>query len=183
VLVAGEGADPELAALDLRAQAEHGGDSLVVAVSPDEAALDALSAGLAPTPEPGIGALVQTADLEQALAVANAYAPEHLELIGPGAEALAPRVRNAGCLFVGRGGATAFGDYVAGSNHTLPTDGAARFASGLSARHFVRRMAEVRIPDTAAAQLAPAGIAIADAEGFTMHAESMAARMRENPES
>jgi histidinol dehydrogenase len=177
------GADVRLAALDLRAQAEHGGDSLVVAVSPDEAALDALSDGLAPTPEPGIGALVQTADLEQALAVANAYAPEHLELIGPGAEALAPRVRNAGCLFVGRGGATAFGDYVAGSNHTLPTDGAARFASGLSARHFVRRMAEVRIPDTAAAQLAPAGIAIADAEGFTMHAESMAARMRENPES
>ena len=180
LVVLDSGADVRLAALDLRAQAEHGHDSLVVAVSPDESDLDALSDGLSLTPEPGIGALVQTADLEQALAVANAYAPEHLELIGPGAEALAPRVRNAGCLFVGRGGATAFGDYVAGSNHTLPTDGAARFASGLSARHFVRRMAEVRIPDGAAAQLAPAGIAIADAEGFTMHAESMAARMREN---
>ncbi|MDO8189226.1 histidinol dehydrogenase [Conexibacter sp. JD483] len=177
------GADVRLAALDLRAQAEHGHDSLVVAVSPDESDLDALSDGLSLTPEPGIGALVQTADLEQALAVANAYAPEHLELIGPGAEALAPGVRNAGCLFVGRGGATAFGDYVAGSNHTLPTDGAARFASGLSARHFVRRMAEVRIPDQAASQLALAGIAIADAEGFTMHAESMAARMRENLDS
>lgn len=183
LVVLDNGADVRLAALDLRAQAEHGHDSLVVAVSPDESDLDALSDGLSVTPEPGIGALVQTADLEQALAVANAYAPEHLELIGAGAEALAPRVRNAGCLFVGRGGATAFGDYVAGSNHTLPTDGAARFASGLSVRHFVRRMAEVRIPDSAAAQLAPAGIAIADAEGFTMHAESMAARMRENPSS
>ncbi len=180
LVVLDDGADVRLAALDLRAQAEHGHDSLVVAVSPDESDLDALSDGLSVTPEPGIGALVQTADLEEALAVANAYAPEHLELIGPGAEALAPRVRNAGCLFVGRGGATAFGDYVAGSNHTLPTDGAARFASGLSARHFIRRMAEVRIPDSAASQLALAGIAIADAEGFTMHAESMAARMREN---
>jgi histidinol dehydrogenase len=170
------GADVRLAALDLRAQAEHGADSLVVAVSPDASALDALSDGLALVPEPGVGALVETTSLEDALALANAFAPEHLELIGPGAEALAPQVRNAGCLFVGPGGATAFGDYVAGSNHTLPTDGAARFASGLSARHFRRRMAEVRIPPAAAASLAPAGAAIARAEGFELHAESMEAR-------
>jgi histidinol dehydrogenase len=170
------GADVRLAALDLRAQAEHGADSLVVAVSPDERALDALSDGLALTPEPGVGALVETSDLEHALLLANAFAPEHLELIGAGAEALAPRVRNAGCLFVGPGGATAFGDYVAGSNHTLPTDGAARFASGLSARHFRRRMTEVRIPLEVAETLAPAGAAIARAEGFEIHAESMLAR-------
>lgn len=177
------GADIRAVALDLRAQAEHGADSLVVAVSPDGDALEALSDGLSVVPEPGVGALVQTASLEDALALANAFAPEHLELIGEGAEALAPEVRNAGCLFVGRNGATAFGDYVAGSNHTLPTDGAARFASGLSARHFRRRMAEVRIPDLAAATLAPAGAAIARAEGFERHAESMEIRIRENPAS
>jgi histidinol dehydrogenase len=93
---------------------------------------------------------------------------------------LAPRVRSAGCLFVGVGSATAFGDYVAGSNHVLPTGGAARFASALSPRHFRRRMAEVRIDSAAAAGLAPAGAAIARAEGFVVHAQSMEARIGEN---
>jgi histidinol dehydrogenase len=169
-----------LAALDLRAQAEHGADSLVVAVSPDGASLDALAEALTDAPEQGACALVQTDDLEGALAFAQAFAPEHLELIGPDAEALAPRITRAGCLFVGAGAATAFGDYVAGSNHVLPTDGAARFASGLSTRTFRRRMAEVRIPPAAAAQLAPAGAALARAEGFTTHAESMEARIGQN---
>jgi histidinol dehydrogenase len=162
------GADPGWAAADLRAQAEHGPDSLVVAVSDDPALL----------PDDAIG--IEAADLDAALAFAEALAPEHLQLMGPAAEALAPRVRRAGCLFVGNHGGTAFGDYVAGSNHTLPTEGAARFASGLSARHFRRRMAEVRIPAEAAAALAPAGAAIARAEGFEAHAASMEAR-RENP--
>ena len=119
-------------------------------------------------------------DIEAALAFAEALAPEHLQLMGAAAEALAPRVRRAGCLFVGNHSGTAFGDYVAGSNHTLPTEGAARFASGLNTRHFRRRMAEVRIPAEAAAELAPAGAAIARAEGFEAHAASMEAR-RENP--
>ena len=100
--------------------------------------------------------------------------------MGAAAEALAPRVRSAGCLFVGAHAGTAFGDYVAGSNHTLPTEGAARFASGLNVRHFRRRMAEVRIPPGAAAALAAPGAAIARAEGFEAHAASMEAR-RENP--
>src|SRR4051812_6920019 len=163
------GAEPEWAALDLAAQAEHGPDSLVVAVSDD--------AGL--LPEEGVG--VHAADLDAALAFAEALAPEHLQLMGAAAEALAPRVRRAGCLFVGAHAGTAFGDYVAGSNHTLPTEGAARFASGLSPRHFRRRMAEVRIPAAAAAALAPAGAAIARAEGFEAHAHSMEARIGENP--
>lgn len=170
----------ELAALDLRAQAEHGADSLVVAVSPEPAVLDALAGQLAEAPEPAACVLVETADLDAALAFAEAFAPEHLQLIGRGAEALAPRVTRAGCLFVGAGAATAFGDYVAGSNHVLPTDGAARFASGLSTRTFRRRMAEVRIPPAAATALAPHGAAIARAEGFEVHAESMEARIREN---
>ncbi len=168
------------AALDLRAQAEHGAESLVVAVSPAPAVLDALAAQLDRAPEAGAAVLVQSDGLDAALAFAEAFAPEHLQLIGPGAEALAPRVTRAGCLFVGAGAATAFGDYLAGSNHVLPTDGAARYASGLSARTFRRRMAEVRIPAAAAAALAPHGAAIARAEGFEAHAESMEARIREN---
>ncbi len=170
----------ELAALDLRAQAEHGEGSLVVAVSPEDSVLDALVAQLEGAPEEAPCVLVRTADLDGALAFAEAFAPEHLQLIGPGAEALAPRVTRAGCLFVGVGAATAFGDYLAGSNHVLPTDGAARFASGLSARTFRRRMAEVRIPAEAAAALALHGAVIARAEGFATHAKSMEARIREN---
>jgi histidinol dehydrogenase len=125
-------------------------------------------------------ALVQTADVRAAVELANELAPEHLELIGADVEALAPIVRSAGCVFVGAGSATAFGDYVAGSNHVLPTGGAARFASGLSARHFRRRMQEVRIGADAVERLAAAGAPIARAEGFEVHAESMEAR---SPES
>ena len=169
-LILSAGGDPEWAALDLAAQAEHGPDSLVVAVSDDPALL-----------ADDMPAVVHAADLDAALAFAEALAPEHLQLMGPAAEALAPRVRRAGCLFVGAHSGTAFGDYVAGSNHTLPTEGAARFASGLSPRHFRRRMAEVRVPAAAAAALAPAGAAVARAEGFEAHARSMEARIGENP--
>lgn len=182
VLGSASPADVRLAALDLRAQAEHGEGSLVVAVSADAGALDALEGVLAEAPEIAPAALVQTHDLESALTLAQAFAPEHMELIGAAAEALAPRVTRAGCLFVGAGAATAFGDYLAGSNHVLPTDGAARFASGLSARTFRRRMTEVRIDPAAAAKLAPHGAAIARAEGFEVHAKSMEARIRENGE-
>ncbi|HZB74965.1 MAG TPA: histidinol dehydrogenase, partial [Solirubrobacteraceae bacterium] len=119
--------------------------------------------------------LVAASDLETALAFSEALAPEHLELVGEAAEALAPRVTRAGCLFVGAASATAFGDYVAGSNHTLPTDGAARFASGLTVAHFRRRMSEVHV-GAAAPALAQAAVPIAEAEGFAVHAESMAAR-------
>jgi hypothetical protein len=127
-------------ALDLLAQAEHGEDTLVAAVSTDDGLLDDLAVEIGgrlrdrPTVAQAPCALVHAGDLETALAFCEALAPEHLELVGADAEALAPRVRSAGCLFVGASGATAFGDYVAGSNHTLPTGGAARFASGLSVR-------------------------------------------------
>jgi histidinol dehydrogenase len=117
-------------------------------------------------------------DLEAALEFVEALAPEHLQLAGEAAEALAPRIRSAGCLFVGSASGTAFGDYVAGSNHVLPTEGAARFASGLNVRHFRRRMAEVRV-GSAGAALAAAGVPIAEAEAFPAHAASMA--LRQNP--
>ena len=115
------------------------------------------------------------------MALANELAPEHLQLMGEDMEALAPKIRSAGCLFVGASSATAFGDYVAGSNHVLPTGGAARFASTLSARHFRRRMAEVRIGPQAVSKLAKAGASIARAEGFEWHARSMEARIGDNP--
>jgi histidinol dehydrogenase len=124
-------------------------------------------------------AIVEVADPREAIALANAFAPEHLQLIGADVEALALTVRCAGCLFVGIDSATAFGDYVAGANHVLPTGGAARFASTLSPRHFRRTMSEVRI-GSGAAKLAGAGAPIARAERFDVHAESMEARVRQN---
>jgi histidinol dehydrogenase len=169
-VITSAGADPGPLRLDLEAQAEHGEGSLVVAVSDDDGLLEALGAATS----------VRASGMDAALAFAEALAPEHLQLAGRDAERLAPRVRSAGCLFVGIESGTAFGDYVAGSNHTLPTDGAARFASGLSARHFRRRMAEVRI-GTAAAELARAGAPIARAEGFAQHAASMEARCQNRP--
>jgi histidinol dehydrogenase len=176
MVLASAGADPALVSIDLAAQAEHGDGTIVAAVSDDRTLLDAVEveAGAA------VAALVDAPDLDTALAFAEAFAPEHLELMGTAAEALAPRVRNAGCLFVGRESATAFGDYVAGSNHTLPTGGAARFASGLNVRHFRRRMAEVRI-GAAAGALARAGTPIARAEGFERHAASMEVRENQAP--
>ncbi len=174
-----------LAALDMLAQAEHGEGSLVAAVSPSEAVCDALAETLKnmvverPTVGEAAFAIVQVAGARDAAALANAFAPEHLQLIGADMEALAPAIRCAGCLFVGLDSATAFGDYVAGSNHVLPTGGAARFASTLSPRHFRRTMSEVRV-GAGAAKLAAAGAPIARAEGFDVHAESMQARVRQN---
>jgi histidinol dehydrogenase len=179
VVLASDGADPDLVALDLLAQAEHGEGTLVVAIHTDEAWLDVVAREAAPSGG-AVAAVVEVSTVEVGLALAEAIAPEHLQLVGAAAEALAPRVTRTGCLFVGAPSGTAFGDYVAGSNHVLPTGGAARFASGLSARHFRRRMSEVRIGDAAAA-LAAAGAPVARAEGFERHARSMEARaMREN---
>ncbi len=174
------GVDVEPLALDLLAQAEHGDDSPVVAVSDDADLLDELAARLDAAGGTGIRVLVHAGDGEAMLAFLEGFAAEHLQLAGEAAEALAPRIRTAGLLLVGQHSGTAFSDYVAGSNHTLPTDGRARFASGLSARDFRRRMAEVSIDAEAADALARAGVPIAESEGFAAHAASMAARMRHN---
>jgi len=179
LVIADPGADPELITLDLLAQAEHGSGSLVVAVSTSTPLLEEIQRRLAGFGDTGaVVALVQVPSTEHALQLAQAFAPEHLQLIGPEAEALAPRVNTAGCLFVGAAAATAFGDYIAGSNHTIPTGGAARFASALSPRHFRRSFTEVRIADPS--ELARAAAPVARAEGFELHARSMEARIREN---
>jgi histidinol dehydrogenase len=177
-----------LAALDMLAQAEHGQGSLVLGVSPAADVCDALCQELErlvverPTVGDAAFAVAEVTGPREAIALANAFAPEHLQLIGADVEAFAPQVRCAGCLFVGINSATAFGDYVAGSNHVLPTGGAARFASTLSPRHFRRVMSEVRI-GAGADKLAAAGAPIANAEGFHVHAESMLARVGENQTS
>jgi histidinol dehydrogenase len=183
VVVAGADAEPELVALDLLAQAEHGPDSLLVLIAQDPAVLERvereverLAAGARPTVADAPLALVGVPDLRAGVDLAEAIAPEHLELVGAEAEAHAARVRSAGCLFVGRDAATAFGDYVAGSNHVLPTGGAARFQSALGVGTFRRRMARVSLPAGAAARLSPAGAALARAEGFPVHGESMVRR-------
>jgi len=177
-VVASAGADPELVALDLLAQAEHGEGTIVCACSDDAPLLDTVAERIdAHGTGDAVAAVVQVADMEGGLAFAEAFAPEHLELAGAAAEALAPRVRSAGCVFVGTESGVAFGDYVAGSNHSLPTGGAARFASGLSVGAFRRRMTEVRVRG-AATELARAAAPIARAEGFSVHAASM--EVREN---
>ena len=177
--IASADADPEPLALDLLAQAEHGPGTLVVAVSDAPSLLDALGERIVEGGETGaVTCLVDVVDPASALALAEAFAPEHLQLVGAGAEALAPRVTRAGCLLVGADAGTAFSDYIAGSNHILPTNGAARFASSLSPEHFLRHFSEVRIDD--GAELARSAVPLARAEGFELHARSMEARIRDN---
>lgn len=178
LVIADQTADPELVALDLLAQAEHGIGTLVIAASASAALLDAVAANLGASEMGAVAALIEVADADNALALAQAFAPEHLELIGAAAEALAPRVTRAGAVFIGERSATAFGDYIVGSNHILPTAGAARFASGLSPDHFVRTIAEVSVRN--ASELATAAAPLARAEGFELHAQSMEARIRDN---
>src|SRR5438105_497216 len=168
LVIADGDAEPEPLALDLLAQAEHGPGTLVVAVSGSETLLDVLEDRLRGAPDTGaVACLVGVAGTDQALELAEGFAPEHLQLVGQDAEPLAPRVTRAGCIFVGAAAGTAFGDYIAGSNHILPTGGAARFASGLTPEHFLRAVAEVRIraPEKLAREAAP----VARAEGFELH--------------
>ncbi len=178
-VVAGDRADPDLIELDLLAQAEHGEGTMVVAISSRRELLAGLRAALVHAPDTGaVARLIEVEDAAQAVAVAEAIAPEHLQLIGEDVEALAPRITRAGCVFVGAASATAFGDYITGSNHILPTAGSARFASALSPADFRRRFYEVavRAPEVLARAAAP----VARAEGFEAHARSMEARIGEN---
>jgi histidinol dehydrogenase len=178
MLVAGHDTDPEWAALDLCAQAEHGPDSTLVAVAVEEAVLDAVAAATesAAARRPGVKeaplVLVQVPDLSDAIDLANSFAPEHLELLEEDAALLAERVTTAGCVFAGRRSATAFGDYVAGSNHVLPTGGAGRYSGPLGPGVFRRPIATVEVSAEAAAKLAPHVQRLAEAEGFPVHGES-----------
>ena len=178
MVIAGDSANADWIGLDLCAQAEHGGDGLLVAAAVETEILDEIERSAERVAaEHGVGeetplALVAVPDTESAVALANAIAPEHLEILTEDAQLLAGRVTTAGCIFIGEGGATAFGDYAAGSNHVLPTGGAGRFQGPLGPEAFRRRIATVQIPQDAARALAPAVATLARAEGFPLHAES-----------
>jgi histidinol dehydrogenase len=176
VVVADAHADPVAIAYDLAAQAEHGADSPAILLSPDDGLLDAVAGVLEGIEIAGAVTLVRAADLDAAFAFAEEFAPEHLEIDTADAAARAARVRHAGAVFVGANGATAYGDYVAGSNHILPTGTAARFASAVGPATFMRRMSVVDLPDAAVAALTPRLAAIADAEGFPNHRRSAEVR-------
>ena len=169
LIVADAGGRVDWLAADLLAQAEHGAGAMA-------ALLDVGGERGLPTDRI---AVVACRDRAAALALVNAFAPEHLELHLPDAAALLPQVRNAGAIFVGPRAATAFGDYAAGTNHVLPTGGTARFGQGLSVSDFVKRVAVVELNAAAAAALAGPVATIADREGLRSHARSV--RLRATP--
>ncbi len=195
VVLASTGADPQWVAADLLAQAEHGPDSLCLLVTDDAdlaaavgaalaARLDALPAQRARDAAASLrasGGPVLVAAPAAGLAFAEHVAPEHLSLQGSAAESLAPRVRRAGALFVGPWSPVAGGDYAAGTDHVLPTAGAARYASALGPSDFVRTM-QVFHGSAAGCRLwAPAAATLARAEGFAAHAASIEERLAVAP--
>ena len=177
MIIADATADPEALALDLLAQAEHGPDSPAVLASDDPAVIAAIEDALSRLPDPiGPVTLVECATLRLAIELAEAFAPEHLEIATRDAHGVAGQITRSGAVFVGPNCATAFGDYVAGSNHVLPTGGAARHASALGPTTFLRRMSVVEMTDEAVTELTPHLSVLAAAEGFPFHARSAEAR-------
>jgi len=178
MVIADSDTDPTWAAFDLCAQAEHGGESILAAVAVDETTLEDIAAAterIATEREidPDVLlALIQVPDLNDAIDLANGFAPEHLELLGEETVGLAHRVTTAGCVLIGRYGATAFGDYAAGSNHVLPTGGTGRFSGPLGPGTFMRKISEVNVGKEAATVLGPHVDALARTEGFPIHGES-----------
>jgi len=148
VVLAGTGADAHLAELELAAQAEHGPDAVCRVVDAD-------------------------GDLETALATVEALAPEHLVLLGEDAEALAPRVRNAGAVFVGRSSPVAAGDYATGGNHVLPTGGWARSVGGLGLETFLKPVTVQRLTPEGLAAVRPVVQALAAVEQMPAHAAAV----------
>jgi len=191
VVVADASTPPELAAIDVILQAEHGPDGLAWLVTWDEAVADAVTAAVArlvpASPRRrhleatlGEGGYAVVCDgPDQALAVSNAIAPEHLELLVDDAEALLPLVRHAGAVFCGPLAPASIGDYVAGPNHVLPTYGSARFSGALRVDDFRKHLHVVTVGDKGLAQVAPHVIALAEYEGLPAHAESI--RLRQGP--
>ena len=179
--IADDSADPATVAADLLSQAEHDVEAQVLLVSPSDALIDAVTAEFARQ-----SALIQTAfaparaircaDLAEAVEIANAYAPEHLSLATDRAAELVPAITAAGAIFVGHQAAESFGDYLAGSSHVLPTDGAARFTGGVSTQTFMKAITVQRIGPRAAKSLAPAAAALARLEGLEAHARAAEAR-------
>jgi histidinol dehydrogenase len=189
IVVVADGANnPEWIAADLLSQAEHDPAAQSILITDDEAfaakvvaAVEAqlltLSTGVDARASWDSHGAVVIAPLDAAPALVDEIAPEHVEFAMDAPERLADRVRHAGAIFLGRHAPEAVGDYVAGSNHVLPTSRAARFSSGLSLYDFLKRTSIVKCDAQSFARLAPATIALAEAEGLPAHARSAAIRL------
>ncbi|MDY6827753.1 MAG: histidinol dehydrogenase [Pseudomonadota bacterium] len=189
VLVVSDGSTaPEWIALDLFSQAEHDPDAQCILISPSTEHLDAVQEAvehLLPQQQRAEviaqslranGLLIATNDIEEAIALVNQVAPEHLELSLADPDAWLPKVRHAGAIFLGAYSSEAIGDYCAGPNHVLPTSGTARFSSPLGVYDFQKRSSVIRVPPEAAAALGTTAATLADLEG--LHAHAASARVR-----
>ncbi len=190
VLVVADGNnDPEWLAADLLAQAEHDAAAQAILMTDDAGLAGAVEAAvarqLAALPRGNIagaswetfGAVIVLRSLDEAPALADRIAAEHLEIATADPEALAGRIRNAGAIFLGQHTPEVIGDYVAGSNHVLPTARSARFSSGLSVLDFMKRTSILRLGPDSLASLAPAAMTLARAEGLEAHRRSVAVRL------
>ena len=188
VIVADEKANPALCAADLLAQAEH--DPLVsvilITTSADlanqldkEIEIQLRKSKRHSTSKTAIdaGMLVLVDDVAQAVELVNHFAPEHLSLMASDASALVPKIRNAGCIFVGEDSPVVLGDYVAGPSHVLPTGGSARFGSPLGVADFLKVSNVIALDKLAMRELSQAAVVIAEAEGLDAHAQAVALRV------
>ncbi len=194
LILADQGADAAWIAADLLAQAEHDPAAQAILIT-DHAPLAAqvaraVDAQLSALPKAAsataswrdFGAIIVTGTCEEALALIDAIAPEHLEIFTGNADALAAQVQNAGAIFIGQHTPEAIGDYVAGTNHVLPTARSARYSSALSVMDFMKRTSIVKCGARALSTLAPAAMALAQAEGLDAHRLSLARRISGKPE-
>lgn len=182
MLIADETANPRWAAADLLAQAEHDPLAAAILVTDSRSLAEAVQAAVLSAIEnlsraeviarslEGQGGIVLVKNLQEAVRVANEYAPEHLCLSVKDPDAILPALRNAGGIFVGEHSFEVLGDYVAGPSHIMPTGGTARFASPLNVLDFVRVMSVIRLDAATAASLSPQAARIARAETLTAHA-------------
>jgi histidinol dehydrogenase len=191
ILVIGDGSTPaDWVAMDLFSQAEHDEVAQSILLSPSKEYLDAVEASivrLLPTlPRREVieaslgtrGALIRTRSLEEACAIADRIAPEHLELSVENPEALLPKLHHAGAIFLGRWSSEAIGDYCAGPNHVLPTAGTARFSSPLGVYDFQKRTSIIGVSQAGAATLGRLATTLAEGEGLTAHARSAEMRFK-----
>ena len=188
ILADGHG-QPAWIAADLLAQAEHDAAAQAILITDDAtlaaAVESAVERQLAALPRASVagaswrdfGAVILVRDFDEAVPLVDAIAPEHLEIAVQDPEPLAARIRNAGAIFLGHHTPEAIGDYVAGSNHVLPTARSARFSSGLGVLDFMKRTSILKLGPDALRKLAPAAIALGRAEGLDAHARSVAIRL------
>ena len=182
--------DPDWIAMDMFSQAEHDELAQAILLSPDAAFIDRVAASierqLAGMPRHAViraalenrGALIQVRDLDEACAISNRIAPEHLELSLADAESWLPKIRNAGAVFIGSHTSEALGDYCAGPNHVLPTSRSARFSSPLGVYDFQKRTSVIAVSPRGAQSLGAVAAELARGEGLTAHAQSAEYRMK-----